>query len=519
MESRKNSEANESDQSPQDSQPLTSQYVENEIQPIIVDLPSDSPDKPKDSFPYQGLAQLASHTATGQASDTNANKIVLSDVLDAVVNHYPEIEIFLGRMNTAEGELRSRMGEFDTVLASHAINQPLGFYQTYRYGAGVSQPLFGGGEVYGTYRIGDGNFEPWYGERETNEAGEFKAGFSLPLLKGQQIDARRAGLFAAEFEVNQVESENESMLLMIRRMAIQSYWDCVAASQAVGIQLKLLNLAKDRVDQIKKRVELEDLPASANIDNASFIAKRENDLVKARRVFQKTAIKLSLFLRDRNGQPIIAEASNFPSGFPDATTIDDSQLAADIAMALNRRPELSALESKRQALLVNLDYAENTLLPKLDVKGFAGQDIGGETSSKGDKTPFELQVGVLAEVPLQRRGALGKIQSTQGKLAQVNGKMRFVSDKIKIEVQDAASAINAAYDQILISERNVDLAEQSLALGKIAFEKEDIDLIKLNIYESLLTSAQLQVLDANLKYLYYRAIYENAIRSIAFESE
>ena len=107
-----------------------------------------------------------------------------------------------------------------------------------------------------------------------------------------------------------------------------------------------------------------------------------------------------------------------------------------------------------------LQYAENLTLPKVDVKGFAGQDVGGATSSTGDKTPFELQMGVFFEVPLERRQGLGKIQVAQGKLTQIDAKRRLISDKIRAEIQDAASAVNAAFEQIAQSTRNLELANQ-----------------------------------------------------------
>ena len=111
---------------------------------------------------------------------------------------YPEIEVAIGEIEAAEGKIISSWGQFDTAFAAFSMSQPLGFYQNYRNGAGITKPLYNGGEVYGTYRIGRGNFEPWYGERATDEGGEFKAGFSLPLLKDRAIDLRRAGVRSAE---------------------------------------------------------------------------------------------------------------------------------------------------------------------------------------------------------------------------------------------------------------------------------------------------------------------------------
>ncbi|MFK7770449.1 MAG: TolC family protein [Mariniblastus sp.] len=458
-----------------------------------------------------------SNQATSIAPNSNQAPISLDQVLNSVVDCYPEIEIAIGEIESANGKVLASWGEFDRVLAGHSISQPLGFYQTYRNGVGLTQPLYSGGEVYGTYRIGDGNFEPWFGERDTNEGGELKAGFSLPFLKDRAIDERRAKLLASGAQRDEVRSNVESRLLQFQRFASQAYWDWVASGQAVQIQRQLLEFAETRVTGIEARIEAEDLAEIAQIDNDRLIAKRKNDLIKANRLLEKASIKLSIFWRDVNCNPVIANESQLPQQFPTGSLIAESQLSADIENAFTVRPELVELQAIRQQACIDRQYAENLTLPKLDVKGFAGQDVGGETSSKGDKTPFELQLGVFYEVPLERRKGLGKIQAANGKLTQIDAKIRLTSDKIRAELQDAWSAVNAAYNQIQQSSENVRLTERSLnEFGREAFEAGEIDLIKLNIYETAVATAELELLDAQYKYFFYRAIYETAKTGQAF---
>jgi outer membrane protein TolC len=459
--------------------------------------------------------------AGGQFGQTFAsinNALTLPQVIQSVAQCYPEIEVAIGEIEESRGEVLAKWGDFDSVISAHSISQPLGFYQTYRNGIDVTRPLFGGGEVFGSYRIGDGNFEPWYGERETNEAGEFKAAFDVPLLKNRDIDDRRGNLQAARFKQSQVEANVETRLLLFERFATQAYWDWVAAGRVVVVQRQLLKLAETRVEQISLRIEQGDLAKIAEIDNDRFIAKRKNSLIKARRGLEKSAIKLSIFYRDGNCCPVIAGEDQLPMDFPESDRLPLDVIEQGIGFAIANRPELAELTAARQEALVKLQLANNLLLPKLDVKGSASQDIGGETSSLGDKTPFKLELGVFYEVPIQLRKGNGKIQATQGKIVQIDAKRRFVTDKIRAEIQDAASAVNAAHDQIVQSRENVRLNEQSLELGRLAFEEGDIDLLALNIYESSVADARLQLLEAQFKYFFSLAIYQTKTRSEAFAS-
>lgn len=444
--------------------------------------------------------------------DATRSKLTLPDVLVSVSRSYPEIEIAIGEIESANGKVLAAWGEFDTVASAHSISQPLGFYQTYRNGVGLARPLYEGGEVYSTYRIGDGNFEPWYGERETNEGGEFKAGFSLPVLKDRFIDKRRAKLLKSGAERREVRADVESRLLLFQRFATQAYWDWVAAGRAVAIQRQLLELANERVDNIRFRVETGDLAIIAELSNNQFISKRQYAVVAAERGLEKAAIKLSIFNRDANGMPIIATASQLPETLPAAGRLTIEQIIADANNALAVRPELVALQAKRESACIDRRYAENLMLPKLDMKGFLGQDVGGETSSLGDKTPFEAQLGVFAEVPIERRSGLGKRQAAIGKINQIDAKTRIVQDKIRAEIQDAASALNASYDQIQQAQQNVELAEKSLRVAREElFKVGDIDLLSLNIYETLFADAKLKLLDAQFKYFVFQAVYETAI--------
>lgn len=474
-------------------------------------LPQDPKLTPTGRGPAQNPMPGAIQPIVADGANGFQSQLTLSQVLQSVQNCYPEIKVAISEIESANGKVLASWGEFDTLAKGHSISQPLGFYQTYRNGAGLYRPLFGGGEVYGTYRIGDGDFEPWFGERETNEAGELKAGFSVPLAKNRIIDARRAKQFKANAQLDQIEANVGSRLLRFERFATQAYWDWVASGKAVKIQSELLQLAQTRVGQIQTRIESGDLAKIAGIDNDRFIAKRKNDLIKAQRALEKAAIKLSLFLRDQNCSPVVVSSGRLPQTFPTSQAISNAKLESDIRMAIASRPEPRELAFKRNEALIDLQYAQNLTMAKVDLKGFAGQDLGGAASSKGDKTPFELQLGLYAEVPLQRREGSGKIQAAQAKLKQIESKTQFVTDKIRAEVQDAASAVNAALNQIEQSRQNLTLTRQSLELGKTLFEAGDIDLIKLNIYETSVSGAQLQLLDAQFKYFYYDSVYKTAI--------
>ncbi len=476
----------------------------------------------EDSAPLVVLAaaeqpdELPSPDATGIAPKMpegipGGGPLLLNDVIFSVQETYPELIAAMLERGIADGNSLAAWGEFDLRVKAFGIAAPEGFYQTYRNGILVDQPLFQGGNVYGGYKIGDGNFQPWFGERETDEGGEFSAGFGLPLLKDRVIDKRRAAVLQADLARRAVEPAVQAQLLEFVRVASQIYWSWVAAGQNLVAQRELLRNAQVRVRQIEEKVKAGDLARIARINNEQLIAARETKVIEAERKLQESAIKLSLFFRGNEGEPIIPDEHRLPTSFPGPSPPNIDQVENDIATAIAVSPVLTELDLRAQQFRVDLQTAENMLLPKLDARLHASKDVGALASSKGDKRPFELETGLYGEIPFQRREARGKITAIEAKLAQIATKRAFVVNKITAAVQDAVSALRAAAGRIERAETNLRLASETLELGRLQFDAGDIDLVTLNIYEKSVTDAQLILISSQFEFFSAVANYRAAL--------
>ncbi len=437
--------------------------------------------------------------------------LALRQLIASVYETFPLLRQALLERGVADGKQLAAWGEFDTQLKAFALEMPEGYYDNYRHGVGVTQPTFQGGYLYGGYKLGRGSIQPWFKERQTNEGGEFAVGAGLPLLKDRAIDQRRSDLFQATLARQAVEPAIQTQLLDFVRVASQIYWSWIAAGRTFDAQQDLLRLAQQRVRQINDRIEAGDLGIIAGINNDQLIAARETKLIEAQRKLEMAAIKLSLFYRTPAGQPIVPPRDRLPQTFPDHVPLADAQIRRDIDQALATRPELVELNLQYESVSVELAKAQNALLPKLDAVVEASQDVGARTTLENVKGPFELEAGLLGEVPLQRREARGKVEAAQAKLAQIRAKREFAANKIAAEVQDAVSALRAAEARIERARTNVRLAEETLRLGRSQFDAGDIDLVELNIYEQAATDAQFLLIDAQADFFIGLADYRAAL--------
>jgi hypothetical protein len=103
----------------------------------------------------------------------------------------------------------------------------------------------------------------------------------------------------------------------------------------------------------------------------------------------------------------------------------------------------------RDKVNVDIRLAENQALPGMNV-GIAGlQDVGFgnahlRASSKLDRQSVE--VSLLFDVPLQRREARGRTISARAELLRIAAEEQLARDQISLELQDAANALDRAYE-------------------------------------------------------------------------
>lgn len=437
--------------------------------------------------------------------------LTLVEVLESVDLTYPLVQAALQERAIAEGQQLGARGGFDLTVDGYSLAQPLGYYKMYRTGLTATQPLWKGGYAYGGYRIGDGNFPDWYGERQTNEGGEFKLGATVPLWRGRAIDKRRVAVAQANLARAAAEPSIQAQLLDIERAAALNYWTWVAAGEALRVERGMLRVATERNQAIKRRLELGDLPGSEAVDNDRVVASRRMKVIAAERKLQEAAIKLSLFLRSPEGLPLLPPPELLPLGFPPPIPPRTNSLTLAVDRALQARPEVRELALLRQSLAVDLQAAENLLMPALDATVWGSKDVGGKATPSGDKTPYEMEGGLIAEVPLQRREARGKIRALQAKLAQLNAKQRFTGDKITAEVRDASSALLASYQRAQEAGANLRLTQQMESFERRRFELGDSNIFVVNQREAAAVEAALFEIDALADYYRSLAVYRTAL--------
>lgn len=476
---------------------------DSEVLPAVGSEPLPAKAPPiKESVPVKAPEQVPS-----PSPEPNVIVPSVDDVVRSVVEYFPLVEQAAAGRTIASGQVLASWGAFDHKLESETVSQPLDFYENHRSEIGLKRDTYWGGRTFAGYRIGRGVYEPWYLERETNKGGEFKAGFTAPLIRDRSIDANRSELWQAEVERTRIEAEIDALVLVSVRDGAIAYWEWIAAAENLRIAESVLKLGVDRKAFLEKQVELGEKAAIELVDNRRIIVSREAKVADARRKLRQSAAKLSLYLRTPAGAPLVLDEPQERVPFASVHKLDTQAMAADVAYAQSNRPELRELNLVSEQLRIALAQAANETWPDVDAGLLVAQDVGEPTSSKRDKSEFELEASLTLSVPLERRKALGKYRQTQGKLAQVRAKRRFTDEKIAIEVQASRAALEAAVQRVEQTREGFELAEKIEVAEQKLYDAGQSTLFNLNIREQQLAEAAAEFVDAQRDYFVAEALF------------
>jgi outer membrane protein TolC len=303
-------------------------------------------------------------------------------------------------------------------------------------------------------------------------------------------------VFQANIDNRAAQPQIQQAILNVALEAAALYWEWVSAGQKLEAQRELLDLAEVRDEQLRAGVNADKFPAVDLVFNQQLIAERRGSLLEAERKYRSIGFKLGLFLRDELGQRIIPMDDWLPKHFPQIEPLNNQNFDADLAAAVARRPEPQLLRLEVNRLQQDQRLASNQLLPKIDLLAEGSQDVGTPTSSKNDKGQFELLVGLMGEMPIQRRKYRGKLQSTAAKIAQVNQKLRLQVDKIATELLIANNALNIAAQVVDQEQIALTASLDTLNRYRFAFTRGKTDLIYINFLETKTNENEIKLIDA-----------------------
>jgi outer membrane protein, heavy metal efflux system len=420
-----------------------------------------------------------------------------SAVITSAQKHFPLIQASVADLQKAEGDYLSAKGGFDPKINSQLIVSPNGFYQNGFSNTELTIPVNDSGNNFFTgYRIGRGEFPVYDQERETYNLGEIKMGVELPLLRNHKIDDRRANIQTGKLNTELNMTTLQLIKLQTVRDASINYWIWYAEGKKLFIQKHILELAVNRQKMLEHSVSSGDLPHIDLVDNQRIIMQREASYTQQKALFQKASFMLSFFYRDNHGKPLIPDLSAIPNASP-IHKFHEPMNPQVLEAHIDEHPELERLKKQRLLSMVELDKANNNLLPILNNRIYVAQDFGGGNPPL-NRTSINYQL--VFEFPIFQREAKGQIIAAEKLLEKNAHEQTLQHDKLMIQIQSALNDIHQAERVIQYTEQEIKMAYRVEEAENIKFKHGDSNLFLLNERELATTEAQLRYMDAIRNY-------------------
>lgn len=478
---------------------------------------------------YSSPTNFVSNAASDQSGTTGADMplrlmrlgtnlsektISFESFIESVDKYYPKLLSADAERKIAGAKKLEKAGAFDPVLSSvheylrvQDIVNPGKAKDAVHNESRVDLLTRSGIKVFAQLRLNPNDTKTPF--IPTGRAGEYSAGFSVPLLRGLRTNEKSAAEQQAKLGEPLAAQVFGGTRLEILLKAAATYFDWVGAKARVDIARDLLMIAEARVGQIKLRVKSGDSPALDVAESEQEIQRRQATLIKSEREFQKAALFLSVFFWDEKGNPkTLPDIAQVPALALEPAQMLDSVWLNGRRQALERRPELKRIEVERRQTKIDMQLAQNTILPAVDAYFAQGADTGLQGIGS------VMRGGVTISAPLRQRTARGQLQAAQLKMQKLGLDEKAERLRIQLEVDDTVSAINTSFERYQATALEVQKAKAVEVGERLRFSAGDSTLFLVNQRERTTAEAQMRLVETHVEYLQALAAFKVVTCSI-----
>ncbi len=159
------------------------------------------------------------------------------------------------------------------------------------------------------------------------------------------------------------------------------YWDLVKAYQEAQVDEESLAFAQQSLDNAKKELQLQSIPAMDEMKAEADVSKSDQDLTVAKTSLELQESLIKNALTKSLDDPVLEAMPVIPTDTMDEINDQSNQPLADlIAEALSSRPELSESALNLVNDQISRKAARNALLPSLSWKATTEAPAWGDRS-------------------------------------------------------------------------------------------------------------------------------------------
>lgn len=436
---------------------------------------------------------IRSSNASNAQSDFGTPATTLLRLLESVELHAPQIIRVRAAVDVAEAKELIATSGFDPVLSAKYSNRLSGFYGGQVADVNITQRLNGlNADIYGGYSVSNGSLPVYEDQLLTNSGGEFRAGARFSLLRGRETDPERTKLATARLGTEQATNAAEADVIAIKAGAIAAFVDWLYVERVRAVYQELYTIAETRNVAIEKAISAGQLASITRDENQQLLLARRSQLLKSEQDTLEARARLSLFLRDQNGQPqgpVLGQQSGIPQNDPYLTASVEERLR----QVLDARPDLTALRFELQALATRERLANNDLQPELDFTYEVRRDLGNGLDRRSGT---DHKVGLEFKLPLEFARARGEGAALRAQIKALKAEIRLREDRTALALSANQQGLIATQQQVQVGSSEIKIAETLRVAEERRYLAGTSDVFRLNAQETALANSQFRLLRA-----------------------
>jgi outer membrane protein TolC len=268
------------------------------------------------------------------------------------------------------------------------------------------------------------------------------------------------------------------------------YWDLVSAYEQAQVNEQSVTFAQQSLDNAKKQLQLQSIPAMDVMRAEAEVSKRDQDLTVARTSLQLQELLMKNALTKSLDDPVLESVNVVPTDRAQTAqpSAANQSVQALIDQALRNRPELQESDVDLMNRQISRKAARNALLPSLSLVAFYGgsglagplnpaynipgvpnvsrvpADFGGALGNSFNNTAPDYYVGFNLNIPIRNRVAKADQYRSDLEYRQAELRREELRKQIRIEVRNAEYALEQTAARVDAAQKARDLAQRTFEI-------------------------------------------------------
>jgi outer membrane protein TolC len=267
------------------------------------------------------------------------------------------------------------------------------------------------------------------------------------------------------------------------------YWDLVSAYEQTQVNEQSFSFAQQTLDNAKKQLKLESIPAMEVMRAEAEVSKRDQELTVARTNLQLQETLMKNAITRSLDDPVLEAIPVVPTDRIENVTLPPSQPIQDlISQAQRSRPDLAESDIDLVNRQISRSAARNALLPSLSLIGFYGgsglagplnpiytlgsnvsnvpTDFGGALQNAFNNSSPDYYVGLNLNIPIRNRVAKADQYRSELEYRQAELRREQLKKQVRIEVRNAQYALEQTGARVEAARKARDLAQRTFEITK-----------------------------------------------------